>query len=105
MSELRDLLHTLLEAPPASLDLLCSQMPRDIFSSPATIASKAVALIHAWPTAEKALFIHGHPRIGEQSNLSALSAAEQAKHATPPEVLERLQVLNAEYERRFTGLR
>lgn len=80
-------------------------MTSDTPSSPSEIASKAVSLIHTWPTAEKASFIHGHPRIGEQSNLSALSAAEQAKYATPPEVLERLRVLNQEYERRFEGLR
>lgn len=34
-----------------------------------------------------------------------MSAAEQAKYATPPEVLQRLAILNEEYERRFTGLR
>ncbi|KAH8983158.1 OHCU decarboxylase-domain-containing protein [Lactarius hatsudake] len=45
------------------------------------------------------------PRIGEIKGLSALSAREQAAHATPPEVLERLVVLNEEYERRYPGLR
>lgn len=105
MSDVREILHTLLEAPASSLDLLCTQIPNDASSSPSEIASKAVSLIHAWPTADKASFIHGHPRIGEQSNLSALSAAEQSKYATPPEVLERLRVLNQEYERRFEGLR
>ncbi|KAH7335233.1 Oxo-4-hydroxy-4-carboxy-5-ureidoimidazoline decarboxylase, partial [Rhizoctonia solani] len=52
----------------------------------------------------QAQFIAGHPRIGEVSNLSALSAAEQAKHATPPEVLERLKGLNEAYEKRYPGL-
>ncbi|KAH9965048.1 hypothetical protein BGW80DRAFT_1255040 [Lactifluus volemus] len=45
-------------------------------------------------------FLGGHPRIGEIKGLSALSASEQAAHATPPEVLARLSVLNEEYERR-----
>jgi len=103
--QLRELLHTLLEAPPSSLDLLCVQLSSESTESPSALAEKAVGLIHTWQTAHKAAFIHGHPRIGEQSNLSALSAAEQAKQATPPEVLERLQVLNQEYERRFPGLR
>jgi 2-oxo-4-hydroxy-4-carboxy--5-ureidoimidazoline (OHCU) decarboxylase len=80
-------------------------MSPESMDSPAAIAEKAVSLVHTWQTKDKAAFIHGHPRIGEQSNLSALSAVEQAKYATPPEVLERLQVLNQEYERRFTGLR
>jgi 2-oxo-4-hydroxy-4-carboxy--5-ureidoimidazoline (OHCU) decarboxylase len=102
---LRGLLHTLLEAPPSSLNLLCAQMSAESAESPSAVAEKAVALIHTWQPEDKAAFIHGHPRIGEQSNLSALSAAEQAKYATPPEVLERLKVLNQEYERRFTGLR
>jgi hypothetical protein len=77
----------------------------DLFTSPLLIASLAIELIHTWPTSDKAAFIHGHPRIGEQSNLSAMSAAEQARYATPPEVLERLAVLNQEYERVYPGLR
>ncbi|KAI9440667.1 Piwi domain-containing protein [Lactarius indigo] len=43
--------------------------------------------------------------LGRSKGLSALSASEQAAHATPPEVLERLVVLNEEYERRYPGLR
>lgn len=61
--------------------------------------------IKAWNPEERASFIAGHPRIGEVSNLSTLSAAEQATKATPPEVLSRLEYLNAQYERAFPGLR
>jgi 2-oxo-4-hydroxy-4-carboxy--5-ureidoimidazoline (OHCU) decarboxylase len=58
-----------------------------------------------WPHTRQASFLGGHPRIGEIKGLSALSASEQAAHATPPEVLARLLELNEEYERRYPGLR
>ena len=64
----------------------------------------ALAAIAAWDDALKAQFIAGHPRIGEVKGLSALSAKEQAAAATPPEVLARLQHLNACYEQRYPGL-
>jgi 2-oxo-4-hydroxy-4-carboxy--5-ureidoimidazoline (OHCU) decarboxylase len=101
----KELLRTLLEAPPSSLELLCTQLPDKADESAVALSKRAIDLVHTWSTSEKAEFIHGHPRIGEQSNLSALSAAEQARSATSPEVLERLRVLNIEYERRYRGLR
>ncbi|KAF8318735.1 hypothetical protein DL93DRAFT_339784 [Clavulina sp. PMI_390] len=61
--------------------------------------------IATWEDSERAVFISGHPRIGEVSNLSALSAAEQASKQTPPEVLARLEYLNDQYEKAFPGLR
>lgn len=61
--------------------------------------------ISLWSIEDQASFVGAHPRIGEVSNLSALSASEQAARATPPEVLERLKVLNEAYERKFEGLR
>ncbi|KAI0704322.1 Oxo-4-hydroxy-4-carboxy-5-ureidoimidazoline decarboxylase [Cytidiella melzeri] len=61
-------------------------------------------LISRWDEGLKARFIAGHPRIGEVKNLSKLSAQEQAIKATPPEVLVRLQHLNACYEHRYPGL-
>ena len=61
--------------------------------------------IDDWPHSRQASFIGGHPRIGEIRGLSALSASEQAAHATPPEILARLLELNEEYERRYPGLR
>ncbi|PVG03112.1 hypothetical protein CPB86DRAFT_695443 [Serendipita vermifera] len=101
----QETLKILLEAPTDSLSLLSTQLASVRGVTPSALAARAIELIHTWSTDDKAAFIHGHPRIGEQSNLSALSAAEQAKYATPPEVLERLRVLNMEYERRFPGLR
>ncbi|KAI9429360.1 Oxo-4-hydroxy-4-carboxy-5-ureidoimidazoline decarboxylase, partial [Lactarius indigo] len=65
----------------------------------------AIWELEKWPHDQQASFLGGHPRIGEIKGLSALSASEQAAHATPPEVLERLVVLNEEYERRYPGLR
>ncbi|QRV74144.1 glucose-6-phosphate isomerase [Ceratobasidium sp. AG-Ba] len=56
------------------------------------------------PLADQTDFIGGHPRIGEVSGLSALSAAEQASKATPPAVLKRLKHLNLLYEKKYPGL-
>ncbi|KAF8631842.1 hypothetical protein AX15_002118 [Amanita polypyramis BW_CC] len=68
----------------------------------------ALAQIGAWDTESQALFISGHPRIGENRNLSELSANEQGAQRvdpTPPEVLERLAHLNLCYETVYPGLR
>lgn len=69
-----------------------------------TLVDLAIDATHSLPPEEQAAFIGGHPRIGEASNLSALSAAEQASKATPEWVLKRLAHLNSCYERRFPGL-
>jgi 2-oxo-4-hydroxy-4-carboxy--5-ureidoimidazoline (OHCU) decarboxylase len=64
--------------------------------------------IFEWDIPSQSEFISGHPRIGENSNLSKLSAAEQGAlrlKPTPPEVLARLAHLNALYEARYPGLR
>jgi hypothetical protein len=45
-----------------------------------------------WDLKGRAGFIEGHPRIGEVKGLSKLSEMEQAKRATPLEVLKRLKV-------------
>ena len=70
-----------------------------------TIIDIAISELDEWPCGQQADFVGGHPRIGEIKGLSALSASEQAAHATPPEVLARLSELNEEYERRYPGLR
>lgn len=54
---------------------------------------------------DRTAFIAGHPRIGEVSNLSAMSAAEQASRRTSPEVLHQLEQLNTAYEKAYPGLR
>ena len=65
----------------------------------------ALDAISTWDSDRKALFIAGHPRIGQVTNLSAFSAAEQASKAASPEVLARLENLNDRYERSYPGLR
>jgi len=65
----------------------------------------SISILGVWKPSERADFISGHPRIGEVSNLSALSAAEQASKKTQPEVLERLEYLNSQYEAAYPGLR
>jgi len=79
-----------------------SQIPHRSYNA---LIDTAIHELEGWPHGQKASFLGGHPRIGEIKGLSALSASEQAAHATPPEVLERLVVLNEEYERRYPGLR
>jgi len=101
---------TTLEAPDHLLDRLVKdataflgvQSPPRL---PGTLLWSAKSVIRSWPVVDQASFIHGHPRIGELSGLSVLSVQEQAKKATPPDVLERLAYLNEEYERRYPGLR
>jgi len=64
--------------------------------------------IAKWDASAQAEFISGHPRIGESSNLSKLSASEQGAvgaKPTPPEVLARLAHLNGLYEIKYPGLR
>lgn len=102
---------TLFEPSPALLEFLvptvvatiaASQIPRCSYNA---LIDTAIRELEEWPHGQKASFLGGHPRIGEIKGLSALSASEQAAHATPPEVLARLLVLNEEYERRYPGLR
>lgn len=76
------------------------------------LIDRTIAIIHAWDADEQAQFIVAHPRIGENKQLSALSAKEQSgglsattRVETPPEVLQRLEHLNACYEHMYSGLR
>ena len=94
-----DLLDRLVQDATAFLDV---QSPPRL---PGTLLWSAETVIRSWPVVDQASFIHGHPRIGELAGLSALSAQEQTKLATPHEVLQRLAYLNEEYERRYPGLR
>ncbi|EIW79230.1 hypothetical protein CONPUDRAFT_91500 [Coniophora puteana RWD-64-598 SS2] len=81
------------------------------FESYSDLIDEAVNLMSQWDASERAAFIAGHPRIGETKNLSVLSNKEQGGSksgvvaSTPPEVLSRLQHLNACYEQRYPGLR
>jgi 2-oxo-4-hydroxy-4-carboxy--5-ureidoimidazoline (OHCU) decarboxylase len=101
---------TLFEPSPALFEFLVpsviadreSHIPRRTFNA---LIDIGIRELDDWPHSRQASFIGGHPRIGEVKGLSALSASEQAAHATPPEILARLSELNEEYERRYPGLR
>lgn len=101
------------------------------YSSYNSLITACDAITVGWDDQLKAAFVAAHPRIGEVSGLSALSAQEQASKQTPPEVLAKLEVrlaqcstlheqtrdtgliiretlsqeLNQLYEQRFPGLR
>ena len=104
---------TLFEPSPALFEFLVPSVvaiiadserhiPRRTFN---TLIDIGIKELKDWPHRQQASFLGGHPRIGEIKGLSALSASEQAAHATLPEVLARLLELNEEYERRYPGLR
>ncbi len=65
-----------------------------------TVVARARALLAAMTDAERVAVLNAHPRIGATTGLSARSAAEQGD-AADPETLRALELLNAEYERRF----
>ncbi|KAF8498531.1 Oxo-4-hydroxy-4-carboxy-5-ureidoimidazoline decarboxylase [Russula emetica] len=104
---------TLFEPSPALFEFLVPSVitivedsrrhiPRRTFNA---LINNGIRELDDWPHSQQASFIGGHPRIGEVKGLSALSASEQAAHATAPEILARLLELNEEYERRYPGLR
>lgn len=101
-------LATLFEASPVLYsDLVPSliDLSPEIYTSYGTLVEAAVTSIKQLPREKQAAFVGAHPRIGEVSGLSALSAAEQASKQTPPEVLEHLAKLNELYEAKYEGLR
>lgn len=101
-------LATLFEASPVLYSDLVPALlhsSTDIYTSYGTLVDAAVASIKQWPREKQAVFVGGHPRIGEVNALSALSAAEQASKQTPHDVLERLAKLNELYEAKYEGLR
>ncbi|KAI0028672.1 Oxo-4-hydroxy-4-carboxy-5-ureidoimidazoline decarboxylase [Vararia minispora EC-137] len=69
------------------------------------LVDDATREILSWPPGQQVAFVGAHPRIGEVSGLSALSAQEQASRKTPTEVFIRLGELNVAYERKYEGLR
>ena len=79
----------------------------DPIASYRDIIRVAIGVMGGWGDELRSQFITGHPRIGENKNLSNLSAMEQGAgvSATSPDVLARLAHLNSCYERRYSGLR
>ena len=83
-------LSTVLEPSPPLKTLLVPQLSRDLTGSSYTECLDAARdIVDAWDVENKALFVNSHPRIGQVSGLSALSAAEQAAKRTPEDVLQR----------------
>ena len=107
-------LEILFEHSPVLISTLQPQL-RDILKSSSLplesytqLINYAIAQIMSWDLSAQSQFISGHPRIGENKNLSMLSAKEQGSGGvipTSPEVLARLGHLNACYEIRYPGLR
>ena len=60
---------------------------------------RARTLVHELPEEDKKEILDAHPAIGRRSGLSARSAAEQGADVDP-EVLQELDRLNREYEKR-----
>jgi len=106
-------LEILFEHSPVLINTLQPQL-RDILNksslpleSYTQLIDYAIAQIMSWDLSAQSQFISGHPRIGENKNLSKLSAKEQGSGVIPtsPKVLARLSHLNACYEIRYPRLR
>ena len=68
----------------------------------AALIARARALLVDMTEAQKIAVLNAHPRIGARSGLSARSAAEQRNtDSTDPATLRTLDLLNADYERKF----
>ena len=106
---LATVLSVLFEPSPILLTELVPQVKAHLASAEITtycgLVDASLEVLSGWDDGKKAQFIAGHPRIGEVKFLSKLSAREQAAVATPPQVLARLEHLNACYERCYPGLR
>ena len=105
-------LDILFEHSPVLINTLEPQLRTMLKSSPlldsyTQLIDYALAQIMSWDLSAQSQFISGHPRIGENKNLSNLSAKEQGSGVVPtsPEVLARLSHLNACYEIRYPELR
>jgi len=86
---------------PALTPLFTTKLAPESYDS---LIDSAIDTITFWEPSRQAEFIKGHPRIGEVKNLSILSAREQARFATAPEVIRRLEHLNNAYEKKYPGL-
>lgn len=116
-SPLATTLSVLFEPSPILFDRLVPELANSFASgskvdSYTSLIDRAIGVIDAWDDQQKAQFVTGHPRIGENQHISTLSANEQGASSasiktasTPPEVLERLAELNARYEKIYPGLR
>ncbi|KAF9645614.1 hypothetical protein BDM02DRAFT_3172918 [Thelephora ganbajun] len=108
-SALKKVVSTLFEHSPVLDEHLVPELASSssAFTSYTDLIDHSATIIRSWLPTLQSSFISGHPRIGEQnpSQLSALSASEQARYFTPPWVIERLGWLNVVYEKRYEELR
>lgn len=102
-------LETVLEYSSTLENILVPQLLETLneskFDSYHALLIECKNLVSKWSIKDKATFVNSHPRIGEQSNLSALSAKEQAARKTPEDVLLKLSDLNSKYEVFYPQLR
>ncbi|KIY62922.1 hypothetical protein CYLTODRAFT_426527 [Cylindrobasidium torrendii FP15055 ss-10] len=99
-------LTLLFEHSPILISHLVPKLLGKPFTTYEALIDASLAEINTWDDDLRAQFIAGHPRIGETKNLSSLSSKEQGAAApTPPEVLQRLEAYNEQYEKRYPGLR
>lgn len=106
-------LEILFEPSPVLISILEPQLSEILASRPPLTSYSefidiSLGQIAKWDITAQSNFISGHPRIGQNRNLSNLSAKEQGTIGvapTPPEVLARLTHLNACYEAKYPGLR
>lgn len=102
-------LELLFEHSPILINTLEPQLRANlpVLESYTQLIDSALVQIARWDLSAQSQFISGHPRIGENKNLSKLSANEQGSGIVPtsPEVLARLAHLNACYEVRYPELR
>lgn len=102
-------LEVLFEHSPVLTNTLEPQLSANlpVLESYTHLIDSALSQIARWDPSLQSQFISGHPRIGENKNLSKLSAKEQGSGIVPasPEVLARLAHLNACYEVRYPDLR
>lgn len=99
-----DALALLFEPAPALFDKLYAQRERfDSYNSLLTYTQDV--LLISIKQADRVSVLNAHPRLGAPAtSLSSASKAEQGSD-NDPQVLEELAHLNAEYEKKFPGIR
>src|SRR4051812_5042182 len=82
-------LSILLEPSPALHDLLVPRLANSESSAStyADLIDRCADEVAKWSAQDKAVFLGGHPLIGEVKNLSALSANEQGGGGRTPKVV------------------
>ena len=99
--DLKTATDLLFETTPYLLKKLSDKKPFDCYND---LIDKAKGIIRVASDSEKCEILSAHPRIGQTTALSSLSASEQGQSnstSDAPEILEELRLLNEQYEERF----